>query len=255
MKLYINPQYECLRSDINKVLEGNYVATEVFCHKRNVVERFTMQGREYVIKIYRQPNCLNRVVYTFLRKSKAERAYRNALRLIEMGIDTPVPVAYAEKRSCGLFKTGYFISEYLPHRLLRDMPAELESENGKEQLTRDFVNFALEMHGKGVLPLDFNSSNIFCHYDKEAGHYRFAITDINRMRFGKIPSMSVAMRSFEQLGIPVGWVCKFASGYCENRKSDLEYSVFLFLYHRMHNRMKRALKRKAKGRLKRGSLS
>jgi hypothetical protein len=246
MKLYINPQYECLRSDINKVLEGNYVATEVFCHKRNVVERFTMQGREYVIKIYRQPNCLNRVAYTFLRKSKAVRAYSNALRLIEMGIDTPVPVAYAEKRSCGLFKTGYFISEYLPHRLLRDMPAELESENGKEQLTRDFVNFALEMHGKGVLPLDFNSSNIFYHYDEKAGRYRFAITDINRMRFGKTPTTSEVMRSFEQFGVKAEGLYKLAVYYCGQKGSDIEYSIFMFLFHRIISRTKKRLKQRFK---------
>ena len=112
MKLYINPQYEHLRDDILSAIGGNYVASKVFCHKRNIVEKFSMSGKEYVIKIYKRPNLCNRIAYTYFRKSKAERAYRHALQLQELGIGTPTPVAYAIKKKKGLFSTGYFISEY-----------------------------------------------------------------------------------------------------------------------------------------------
>ena len=54
MKIHINPKYEHLRDEIINAVKGNYVATEVFCNKRNIVEKFSMQGKEYVIKIYKQ---------------------------------------------------------------------------------------------------------------------------------------------------------------------------------------------------------
>ena len=241
MKLFVNPRYWCLRDDIVRVINGDYEATKVFCHRRNVVERFVMQGKEYVIKIYRRPNFFNRFAYTFLRKSKAERAYVNAFRLFELGIETPIPVAYAEKKSCGLFTDGYFISEYVPYGLMQEAYAGISTEAERERLSDDFSDFTLALHAKGVLPLDFNASNIF-YYCKD-GAYRFALTDINRMRFGTVPSIAEAMRSFEQMGLSVEALCKIANRYCSSRDGDVEYSVLVFLYHRIRHRVKCAFKR------------
>ena len=253
MKLYINPEYEHLRDDISNAISGNYVASKVFCHKRNIVEKFSMQGKEYVIKIYKKPNLCNRIAYSYFRKPKAERAYRNAVHLLELGIDTPKPVAYAMEKNKGLFSTGYFISEYLPYHLIHDAYSEM-NDCEKEKLAKDFMDFTHEMHSKQVLPLDFNSSNIFYHYDEKTGHYCFALTDINRMRFGKTPTTSEVMRSFEQLGIQVEWIYKPALYYCTKEGSDVEYSIFVFLFYRIRNRIRRVFKRKVKEKLEqRGS--
>ncbi len=247
MKLYLNPEYEELRNDLLKIAEGKYAANKVFCHKRNVVEKVTIQGKEYVVKTYKRPNFFNRFAYTYLRKSKAERAYMHAKELLRLGIDTPCPVAYMEKKRKGLFNKGYYVSEYLPYRLMHDAYTEL-GEHDKEKLTKDFMDFTIEMHDKKILPLDFNSSNIFYHFDEEEGHYRFAITDTNRMRFGKRPSTSEIMRSFEQLGINVEWIYKPALYYCTQKGGDVEYSIFLFLLHRIKSRIQKGLKLKIKNR-------
>ena len=250
MKLIVNPEYEYLHDDILRVIDGDYVATEVYCHKRNVVERFSMQGKEYVIKVFKQPNIFNRFVYTYLRKTKAERAYRNAQHLLELGIDTPRPVAYATRRKGLLFSTGYLISEYMPYDLVRNVYTNIEDDADKGNFSKDFLDFTLSMHNKGVLPLDFNSSNIFFYYDKEAGAYRFALTDINRMRFGKVPSTARVMRSFEQLGVSVEAMYKLAVYYCSRRKNDVEFSLFVFLFYRIRSRIKRTFKRKAKEKMR-----
>jgi hypothetical protein len=83
-------------------------------------------------------------------------------------------------------------------------------------------------------------------YDEKEEKYRFALTDINRMRFGKTPSTSAVMRSFEQFGVPVEGLYKLAVYYCSRKGADVEYSIFIFLFHRMVRRIKRALKLKAK---------
>ena len=245
MKIHINPGYEHLRNDITNAVNGKYVASVVFCHKRNIVEKFSMQGKEYVIKQYKRPNLCNRIAYTYFRKSKAERAYKYAEQLLELGIDTPQPVAYIEKKEKGLFSTGYLISEYMPYSLMSNAYNEIQ-DSEKRNLTKDFIDFTLGMHSKKVLPLDFNSSNIFYHFDAESGHYRFALTDINRMKFGKTPSTSEVMRSFEQFGVKVEGLYKLAVYYCARKGVDLEYSIFIFLFHRIGSRIRRRFKQRIK---------
>ena len=250
MKITIHPEYEHLRDNITNFALGNYTADKVYCNRRNVVEKITMQGREYVVKRYKKPNFINRLAYTYLRKSKARRAYEYALRLLENGVETPKPVAYVEIKRAGLFSVGYFFSEYIPHPLMSQAYTGIVPDSEKAKLSKDFIDFTLSLHEKGILPLDFNSSNIFFHLDKESGNYRFALTDINRMHFGKIPSTSAVMRSFEQFGVPVEGLYKLAVYYCVRTKADVEYSIFIFLFHRMRSRIKRTLKSKAKEKLR-----
>lgn len=246
MKISISPQYEHLRGDILKVVTGNYIASKVYCHKRNVVEKVCMQGKDYVVKTYKRPNFFNRLAYTYLRKSKAKRAFLNALHLLELGIETPAPVAYIEIYRKGLFSKGYFISEYVPYHTIRETFDGKTPESNDHNLKAEFMKFTLALHEKKVLPLDFNSGNIFYYFDTEKECYRFALTDINRMQFGKTPSTYAVMRSFEQLGVPVDGLYKLALYYSSQKGSDLEYSMFIFLFHRLRSRIKRFLKKKAK---------
>ena len=245
-KVYIEPHYSHLRDEIMRIVTGDYVANKVFCHKRNVVEKVCMQGKEYVVKTYKRPNLFNRLVYTYLRKTKAKRAFLNALHLLELDIETPTPVAYIEIYRKGLFSKGYFISEYVPYHTIRETFDGKTPESNDHNLKTEFMRFALALHEKKVLPLDFNSGNIFYYFDTEKECYRFALTDINRMQFGKTPSTYAVMRSFEQLGVPVDGLYKLALYYSSQKGSDLEYSMFIFLFHRLRSRIKRFLKRKAK---------
>lgn len=218
-------------------------------NKRNCVELVVVQGVELVVKRYKRPNLFNRFAYSFLRKSKARRAYEYAFRLLGLGVDTPTPVAYVEVRKKGLFADGYFFSLYMPYGLMNDAYTGVVPDSEKRLLTKEFMDFTLSLHEKKILPMDFNSSNIFYYFDEDAGKYRFALTDINRMRFGKTPSTSEVMHSFEQFGVSVEGLYKLAVYYCSRKGSDVEYSIFIFLFHRLRSRIKRALKLKAKERL------
>lgn len=246
IKVHINPQYRHLNDDIMRIVNGDYKAVKVFCHNRNVVERVVMQGRDYVVKTYKRPNLFNRFAYTYLRKTKAKRAFVNAQHLTEFGIETPAPVAYVETFRKGLFCKGYYITEYVPYHTMHEAFEGKTPESNDLTLKTQFMKFTLSLHDKKVLPLDFNSGNVFYYFDTEKGCYNFALTDINRMRFGKTPSTFAVMRSFEQLGVPVDGLYKLALYYCSQKGSDLEFSMFVFLYHRLRSRIKRFLKRKAK---------
>lgn len=151
-------------------------------------------------------------------------------------------MAYVEVYKGGLFSSGYYIAEFVPYSTMRDAFSGVAPERDDVCLKKDFVNFALSLHGKGVLMLDFNSGNIFYHYDAVSGEYRFALTDINRMRFGKRPSVFAVMRSFEQFGIQADALYKLAVYYSSYTGRDLELSMFAFLYYRLCSRTKRFLK-------------
>ena len=69
------------------------------------------------------------------------------------------------------------------------------------------------------------------------------------MKFGKVPSTSAVMRSFEQFGVQVDGLYKLAVYYSMQTKADVEYSIFIFLFHRIRSRIKRAFKKKTKEKL------
>ena len=95
MKIVIAPAYHSLHTVIADIVNGNYTAEHIYCQRRNTVERIVLDdGSRVVVKRFKQPNALNRWVYGIFRKSKARRAYEHALRLTELGVDTPTPIAY-----------------------------------------------------------------------------------------------------------------------------------------------------------------
>ena len=57
----------------------------------------------------------NRVAYSWFRKSKASRAYENAVRISQLGFDTPAPIAYLETYTNGLLHDTYFVSLQCPY--------------------------------------------------------------------------------------------------------------------------------------------
>ena len=112
MKTVINPTYNALSSFINRIpyifdQEGALVFTA-----RNQLKSYTVEGVDLIVKRYKRPHLINRIAYTFFRPSKAKRAYEYALRLLELGIDTPMPIAYIEQKIAGLLSYSFFVSIY-----------------------------------------------------------------------------------------------------------------------------------------------
>lgn len=163
---------------------------------RNTIKKFVLSdGMEVVVKKYKTPIFIQRVVYSFLRKSKAERAYINAAELMRRGIDTPMNIAWGRVNENGLFHTGYFVSD------VNDAPAIenelLGGENFNRALAEDFAQFVATLHSKGIIHKDLNCTNVI-YRPKSEGNYEFSLIDNNRMKFypyGKEPSDMVCMEN------------------------------------------------------------
>ena len=240
MNKIINPQYKHLEAQLLDIVNGNYTPAQVYCNKRNVVEKVMIEGKPYVVKKFKRPSLINRVAY-LVRKSKARRAYEYALQLLENGVSTPLPVAYFETYKGGLYDKAYFISEFTPHKLLEtvytdDIPAEK-----RDEILLAFLDFLSGLHAKGIVPMDLNAGNVF--YAAKGDGYEFSLIDINRMKFGAVASESDCIRSIEQCFYRMPQLYNFVMLYCE------KYDVAP--YELMHKVLTLRVKRRARNRFKR----
>lgn len=247
MKVHIHPHYATYENFIRAIPSGEYEREEVYCNRRNTVEKVRFGDKEFVIKKYKRPALINCLIYSWFRKSKARRAFEYAELFLQRGIETAPPVAYIEIQKNGFFHTGYFISEYLPYPLITDIYDASLNEENKKELIQDLVSFTLQLHLNKVVPLDYNPNNIFYH--KVNNKYHFALIDINRLKLGKVPGIRMSMTSFNQLGIPAEDFMKIIPLYAEKRGFDIEECIFFTLFSRLKWRKQRQFKNLIKSKL------
>lgn len=210
---------------------------EVIHSGRNELRKVEMEGKNYVVKSYVTPNLINRFAYGFLRKSKAQRAFENAQKFIDAGIDTPNPVAFITRRIGGLLlKESYFISEKSEYSLTFN-----DIINNKELPQRaEFLRFVGEqtaqMHLAGFYPLDFSGGNILLDCCK--GQFKWQIVDLNRMSFGVV-NMDSGCRGFERLNVEPDALAIMATAYAEKRGFDAEECIKLVQQYRWKKHFKK----------------
>jgi hypothetical protein len=153
-------------------------------HKaRNELKIIELAGVKTVVKSFKIPHLINRIVYTFFRRSKAYKSYHNALRLQELAISTPQPIALIEFFSSGLLANSYFISEWFDYDFTIRTPL-LEPLEDREAIFTAFAAYTYDLHQKGVWHLDYSPGNILIK--RTDSGYQFSIVDINRMTFRTI---------------------------------------------------------------------
>lgn len=182
MKIVILPKYESMRAWLEQIPATFAQEGEVIYEERNQIRRMDADGIAVIVKRFPTPTLFHRIVYSLLRKPKAQRAYENALELQKRGIGTPEAVGYI---LCGhgLLKESYLVTQQSPlrHTFYDFRDGKIA---GKEDLIRAFAHFAASLHNAGVLHKDLSPGNIL--YDKINGEWQFELVDINRMRFGYV---------------------------------------------------------------------
>lgn len=247
MKLQLHSDYQHLEAFVRSIPSHGYAEEEVCWNRRNVVERVkTPDGQQDVIvKRFKPVGFFKGLIYTFFRKSKARRAYENALYLLRNGIGTALPIAYIEERRMGVFRAGYFVSSYLPYATVIDMyMPERASDSERAEIQRGLVAFLVDLHSRGIVPQDFNMDNIFYHRDAESGELKFSLIDINRMATGRHTGTRDAMKALSQVGVNVWWLRDFVTYYHDLTGADCDecaYQILAFSRRRM--RRKRLLKK------------
>lgn len=179
MKIVIHPDFAYTADFIKQLPRLFDQEGECLYDSRNKVKRYRVNEKELVVKKYKRPNLIQRVVYTYFKKSKPERAYLFAGMLRERGFDTPHEVAYIEQKRNGLFLDGYFVSLNCDYPPLSGL---LRKKEFDKRPANELAAYMVELHKKGVLHGDLNLTNILYHTDSE-GKYRFTLIDTNRSKF------------------------------------------------------------------------
>ena len=157
---------------------------------RNVIKLMELDGEEVVVKRFRRPNFIQKIIYTFFRKTKAYRAFHNGEELIKRDFITPNPIKYIETRRCGLIDYCYYITGTDFNPPIEDLT---DRDDWNIVLATDFGRFVAQLHNKGILHHDLNDTNVRfilrlaqkLDSDSSDGSesFDFSLIDINRMTF------------------------------------------------------------------------
>lgn len=202
MKSVYQDSFKYLKIPIETAIEQFDEVGRSLHDGRNAVKVIEVEGESINFKRFKKPNAINKIVYRFFRKSKAQRSYEYATILKEKGIGTPEPIAYLEEKSGLHFGSSFYISRQLDCDFTyRELINDDNIEN-KEQILRAYTQFLFHMHEAGVYFLDNSPGNTLI--TKVGDHYEFALVDLNRMKFYDIP-WDDRLKNFERLS-PQKWM-------------------------------------------------
>lgn len=163
---------------------------------RNVIRKGVINGVTVTVKKFKTPNFLQGLVYRYLRQSKAKRSFEFAIKLIESGIKTPFPIAFAERFNGGL-KQSYYLCEFVDYdidfRVLNHTPLY----PNRDEILTQFASFTFKLHQNNINFLDHSPGNTLIKIS-ENNTYDFYLIDLNRMRFESM-SLEKRMHNFRRM--------------------------------------------------------
>ena len=224
---------ENLLPQITNVFQNN--GTTIY-KIRNEIKIIEVDGVKLCIKSFGKPSVINQFFYAYIRKSKAHRSYRNAKRLIDMGVDSPQPIAWIEFRNDSRYITkSYYISLYKEYDFTMEKVMN-GNEKNKEKIIKEFARFVhSKLHNNGVLHHDLGPGNILV---KEiAGRYSFSVVDVNRMSFKKNLNNRKRYSNLRRIGggpIETSMLAKYYSAFLNKDPmlGTIRLSLFKYRFHK-----------------------
>jgi len=194
MKYKINPIYEKKFKDFLLNIQKYFNQNQNSIHQaRNELKIITYNDIDTVVKSFKVPHFINRVVYTFFRSTKAKKSYDYSLKI---GDFTPEPIAYIEFYKYGLLNQSYFISREFKYDFTIREPLLDSHFKNREEIFRAFANFTYMLHQNDILHKDYSPGNILIKITQDG--YIFKIVDINRMEFRSL-SQNERLQNFDKL--------------------------------------------------------
>ena len=251
MKIVVNPDFKELESLLIELPTIFERQGEIVYKSRNELRFIDVPGFTINVKRYRVPIFMNRIAYTFFRKSKACRAYEYAFKLKEKGYGTPDPIAYLEYKSNGLLSHSYFVSKHIrDFRMMREF-ADGSDITGKEDIIEALGVLVARLHEDGILHLDLSVGNIL--FNKEGQEVHFWLVDLNRMRFCRI-GQEKGCKNFERLRGNEAFFKVLATAYARERGFDPAECFESILKHQKNSVQKFRSKSERKKRLQKWKL-
>lgn len=232
-EIHLHPDFKYLKADIAHLISEK--EGDIIYGGRNQVKIVEVNNEKFVVKHFKKITFANKIIYRFFRKSKAHRSYDNALKLKDLGIPTPEPVAYVAIYGSLTLKRSIFISRYVDYEKTDPSATTPISED----LVEGYANFIHFLHQKGVFHQDLNLGNML--FKKINGVYQFCLIDNNRMRF-HAPTVPSITKNLNRVYMPF----KFYSLFTYTYALLAEINPYLFMQKLLKYRKKKILKNRIK---------
>ena len=241
MKYQINPKYAHFKEFLLGIKEHFSANNKLIHDARNQLKILEFEGETVVVKSFKVPHLLNRIVYSYFRDTKAKKSYEYSLKLEALGISTPEPIAYIEFYESGLLQESYFINKHINYDFTIREIFNDTSFFEREKILEEFAEFTYNLHEKGVLHLDYSPGNILIK--KDVNSYNFYLVDINRMKFQTL-SKEQRFQNFSKLWAHTEDLTLIAKSYAEISSYDaLETTKEILKYNNNNKRTKNFKKR------------
>lgn len=177
-RIVLAAPFQAMGKRLDDLLARYDTSGEVLYQARNQLRLFTLDGHRLVLKKF--GNNWAKKLLSLVKRSKAQKSYRNGVALSLLNFLTPTPIGYVERRSwMGFVREAYYLSAYIPHPPLADCYNDECSFD--RTVLAGFARFVARLHEAGILHHDLNASNV--RYEWTDGEVRYWLIDINRMRF------------------------------------------------------------------------
>jgi len=211
-------------------------------HKaRNEIKIIDFEAESLVVKSFKIPNIINKIVYTFFRDSKAKKSYENSLKIVEF---VPKPIGYVEFKKFGLINDSYFVSENFKYDFTIREPLLQADFKDKEGVFKAFARFTYKLHKDGIFHLDYSPGNILIK--EENGTYIFKIVDINRMEFKPL-LLNERLKNFSKLWARDEDLKAIVKEYSKLIYADEDSSVKIALKHSQAHKDRKNAKKRLRG--------
>jgi len=235
MHLHSHPKFSQYSSDLKRLIDEFDSNGQLFGDgKRNKIRLFDFNGTTINIKSFKVPNLFNRIVYRFFRKSKARRSFEFANILLDHGIGTPQPIAYAEELLATGLGKSFYISEHLQCDLTYRELVEIPDYPDHDNILRQFVHFCFKLHQSGIEFLDHSPGNTLIKKEAD-GRYAYFLVDLNRMEFHSQMTFEQRMKNLSRLTPKKEMVAVMANEYAKCYPLKTETEIFEKMWAYTHN--------------------
>lgn len=199
MYFKINPEFKQLEDYLLSVPSRFEQEGKIVYSGRNTLKTLEYEGLTFCVKSFKKPHLLNKVVYSYFRKPKAERSFLYATCFMKQGIGTPKPVAYIVFKDFFGVTNTYYISLYQDCDFTFRGIAML-SEAEQIDAYKAFTRFTHDFHRKGVYFVDHSPGNTLVKKE-DSGQWRFWLVDLNRTRFTPV-SPEIGIKNLSMIELP-----------------------------------------------------
>ncbi len=222
-KFELNENYKNVKDFLLNIKEFFKENSNTIHKARNELKVIEYMGVRTVVKAFKIPNKVNQIVYAYFRDSKAKKSYNNAVKLRNLGLNTPEPIGYIEFFRGLLFKDSFFIAKKFDYDFTIREPLRNKELENREEIIKDFVKFTYSLHEKNVYHKDFSAGNTLVS-KKDNETYEFSVVDINRMEFKEV-GLELGLDNFAKLWLDDEDIILIARTYAKLAKKDENIAI------------------------------